>query len=186
MYDWQDQIVVGTVLGGASLVKPPKGSNCYLSMRGKEANWLLHKMKQLPKYFDSDPSKLHAYGNSNRCNSKCSPKLTDLHNVLYSGNKRTISMEVLDPLRDIGLAIWFIDGGGKTGRNKKNAYFNTTKYGEEGTTIVHKYFNLCGLDCTINKNGKDRWRILFDVESTERLFKTIAHHFPPFMWNRLE
>ena len=185
MYDWQDQIVVGTVLGGASLVKPPKGNNCYLSMRGKEDKWLMHKMLQLPKYFDPE-QKLCTYGTSFRCNSKCSPKLTALRSVLYSGNKRTISLEVLEPLKDIGLAVWFIDGGSKTGRNRKNAYFNTTKYGEAGTHIIHQYFSLCCLDCTINKNGKDRWRILFDVYSTERLFKTIANHFPTFMWNRLE
>lgn len=166
-------------------MNPPKGNNCYLSMRDQNEKWLLYKMLQLTRYFDPD-SKIHAYGNSNRCNSKCSLKLTELYNVFYNDNDRTISMEALDPLRDVGLAIWFIDGGGKTGRNKKNAYFNTTKYTESGTLIINEYFKLCGFDCAINKNGKDRWRVLFDVESTEKLFKIIAHIFPPFMWNRLE
>jgi len=183
MFDWQDQIVVGTVLGGASLVKPPKGTNCYLSMRSKNEKWLLFKMTHLTRYFKNPV--VHKYGNSYRCNSSCSPKLTELKTMLYSGNGRTVSLEILDPLRDIGLAIWYLDGGGKTGRGKKNVYINTTKFGKAGTEIVMNYFQLLFLSCAINRNGEKRWRVLLDVEATNKFLKIVTHHFPSFMYHKI-
>lgn len=93
-------------------------------------------------------------------------------------------MDVLDGLRDIAIAIWFLDGGSKTGRNRKNAYINTTKFGENGTNIILEYFNSMDIFCNINKDGK-RFKILFTVEGTVKLFKIIAHQFPVFMHDRI-
>lgn len=182
LYDFQHQVLIGTVLGGSSLVKPPKGKNYYLSMRGKNEQWLKYKMAEMPDFFRS--ATIHKYGNTFRCNSSCSNVLTEIKDVLYNGVDRKVSMEVLDSLRDIALAIWFLDGGSKTGRGKKNAYINTTKFGEDGTNIVMRYFNEIGMDCNINRDGK-RLKVLFGVEATIDLFKTIAHRFPNFMMDRL-
>jgi hypothetical protein len=183
MFSWQDQILIGTVLGGSSLVKPPKGKNCYLSMRDKNDIWLQYKMEAMSNYF-KDP-KLHNYGFSYRCNSSCCSKLTDLRNVLYKDGKRSISIEVLDPLQAVGLAIWYLDGGGKTGRGKKNAYLSTTKFGKNGSEVIREYFGFCGLNSKVNISGKDRWRVLFDVKSTQKFFQITAEHFPKFMWHRI-
>ena len=182
LYDFQHQVLIGTVLGGSSLVKPPKGKNYYLSMRGKNEQWLKYKMAVMPTFFKS--GSIHKYGNTFRCNSSCSPVLTEIKDVLYDENSRKISMEVLDSLRDIALAVWFLDGGSKTGRGKKNAYINTTKFGEDGTKLIMKYFTEIDMSCNINRDGK-RLKILFGVEATVALFSVIAHQFPPFMYNRL-
>jgi hypothetical protein len=110
--------------------------------------------------------------------------LTEIKDVLYDGNKRKISMNVLDSLRDIALAIWFLDGGSKTGRDRKNAYLNTTRFGEAGTKIVLNYFNSLGMTCNVNRDS-DRYKVLFTVEGTTRFLKVIAHMFPTFMYDRL-
>ena len=182
LYDFQHQILIGTVLGGSSLVKPPKGKNYYLSMRGKNEQWLKYKMAEMPDFFKTGI--VHKYGNTFRCNSSCSPVLTEIKDVLYEGSKRKVTMDVLDSLRDIALAMWFLDGGSKTGRNKKNAYINTTKFGEAGTKIVMQYFNEIEMPCNINRDGK-RLKVLFTVDATDSLFKVIAHQFPPLMYKRL-
>lgn len=181
-YDFQHQILIGTILGGSSLVKPPKGKNFYLSMRGKNEQWLRYKMAEMPDYFKS--VSIHRYGNTFRCNSSCSPTLTEIKDVLYNGNKRQVTMNVLDSLKDIALSVWFLDGGSKTGRGKKNAYINTTKFGDAGTKIVMQYFREIGMPCNVNRDGK-RLKVLFGVDGTKELFKTIAHQFPPFMYDRL-
>ena len=93
-------------------------------------------------------------------------------------------MNVLDSLMDIALAIWFLDGGSKTGRNRKNAYINTTKFGEEGTKVIHRYFNELDMACNVNTDGK-RKKVVFTVDGTEKFFKVIAHRFPAFMYDRL-
>lgn len=182
LYDFQHQILIGTILGGSSLVKPPKGKNYYLSMRGKNENWLKYKMEEMPDYFSN--VSLHKYANTFRCNSTCSPVLTEIKDVLYESNKRKISMPVLDSLKDIALAVWYLDGGSKTGRGRKNAYINTTKFGEEGTKTIIQYFNEVDIPCNVNRDGK-RIKVLFGVESTNTFFKIIAHHCPIYMEDRL-
>lgn len=183
MFDWQEQIIIGTVLGGSSLTKPPKGKNYYLSMRSKEELWLRFKMEHLYSYYKEYD--LHNYNGTFRANTSCLPKLTMLKNRLYDNNGRNIKNDILDLLMDIGIAIWYLDGGGRTGRGKKNAYLNVTKFGDDGAKIVMDYFDSLDMFCSINKS-KTRIRILFTVKGTERLFKLIAPLFPVFMYYRLE
>ena len=184
MFDWQEQIVIGTVLGGSSLTKPPKGKNYYLSMRGKDERWLRYKLSELNRYY-TDPNALQNYNGTFRANTPCLPKLTTLHKRLYDEDGRDLKEEVLDLLMDIGIAIWYLDGGGRTGRGKKNAYLNATKFGENGAKIVVDFFSSLDMPCSINKS-KARIRVLFTVKGTEELFKLIAHRFPVFMYYRLE
>jgi len=182
MFDYQKQILIGTILGGSSLVKPPKGVNYYLSMRSQNSMWLEYKMAELEDYF-TNPT-LRKYGNTFRCNSSCHEGLTEVRNMLYDDDGRKIRMEILDQLMDIGIAIWYLDSGSKTGRNKKNAYINTTKFGVEGTEIVRQYFCEVGMECRVNHDG-DRLKVLFTVEGTLNLLKITAHKFPTFMFYRV-
>ena len=182
LYTFEHQVLIGTVLGGSSLIKPPRGKNYYLSMRNKNETWLQYKMQEMHTYFKTPA--LNFYSGTHRCNSSCDESLTKLRECLYEGNKRTIKMEVLDSLKDTALAIWFLDGGSKTGRGRKNAYLNTTKFGETGTKIVLQYFNEIGMSCNINRDA-NRLKILFTVKGTTVFLKTIAHRFPVFMHGRL-
>lgn len=161
---------------------PPKGKNYYLSMRNKNSDWLKYKMQLMPNYFPTQT--LHQYGITYRCNSRCCPELTELHQIMYHDGGRVINMEILDSLKDIALAIWYLDGGSRTGRDKKNAYINTTKFGPKGTELICRFFNEVDLECNINHDG-ERLKVLFSVQGTRSLFHVIAHHFPKFMEDRL-
>lgn len=181
-YNFQQQVLIGTVLGGSSLVKPPKGKNYYLSMRGNNKRWLMYKVAEMPTLFRKP--KMYCYDKTYRVNSSCSKLATEMHDILYKDRKRHISMSVLDCLRDIGIAIWFLDGGNKSGRNRKNAYINTTRFGEQGTNTIIQYFQEVGIPCNLNHDGK-RLKVLFTVQGTQFLFKVIAHKFPEFMYFKL-
>jgi hypothetical protein len=178
----QNQVLIGTVLGGSSLLKPPKGVNYYLSMRSQNINWLAYKMAEMPDYFSE--CNANWYTNTYRCNSRCCEGLTSCYNEMYSGNNRRITMDLLNRLRDVGLAIWYLDSGSKTGRGRKNAYINTTKFGEDGTKIVHQYFNEVDMPCNVNRDG-DRLKVLFTVGGTEALISVIGHCVPEFMLSRI-
>lgn len=180
-FSFQNQILIGTILGGASLIKPPKGRNYYLSMRGKDEQWLKYKMEEMPQYYPA--SEMHLYGSTYRCNSCCLESLTDMYKLLYRDNKRFVTMGLLDQLMDIGIAVWYLDGGGKTGRNRKNAYFNVTKLGVN-SNIAERYFNEVGMPCKINQDG-DRLKLVFTVNGTEILFNTIEHRVPDWLTNYL-
>lgn len=178
----QDQVLIGTVLGGSSLVKPPKGVNYYLSMRSQNEKWLMYKIEEMPLYFgDCVP---RWYTNTFRANSRCCEDLTSCYNAMYEGSKRKVTMDLLNGIRDMALAIWYLDSGSKTGRDRKNAYINTTKFGEEGTKVVWQFFNEVDMPCNISQDGNRR-RVLFTVDGTESLLATIAHRIPEFMLDRL-
>lgn len=182
MTNWQKQIVIGTVLGGSSLVRPKKGLNYYLSMAGNNPSWLHYKMQELGELYQSNS--IMQDGCTYRCASSCTESLTEVYSELFLEGQRNVTLETLSPLRDIALAMWFLDGGGKTGRNKKNAYLNTTKIGEKGTKVVYDYFKDLNWDCSTHESGGRR-RVIFSVLGTELLLKTISHRFPDFMYHRL-
>ena len=179
----QEQIIIGTVLGGSSLLKPPKGLNYYLAMRSCNELWLRYKIEELEGIFTSG---LYRSGNTYRCYSLCLPQITAIQGIMFKNKKRVISMKLLDHLRlrDTSLAIWYLEAGGKTGRGRKNAYLSTTIYGEEGSLAISEYFNAIDCDNTVNKN-KNRRRIVFSVPGTERFFKVVANLFPTFMYCKL-
>lgn len=183
--DRQEQIVIGTVLGGSSLLVPPKGCNYYLAMRSRNNLWLEYKMAELPQIFPTP--RLYKSGNTYRCYSCCHNELTKLRAKMFPSKHRQMTLDLIDRLRlrDSCLAIWFLEAGGKTGRDRKNAYLNTTTYGVKGSKVICDYFNLVGCECAVNKN-KDRRRVVFSVGGTESLFKLTAHLFPTFMYHVLE
>lgn len=178
----QEQIVLGTVLGGSSLVRSPGGINYYLSMRDTNEAWLAYKMQCMNSIYKSNS--LFLNGSTFRCNSMCCDELSLLQKRLYIGKKRNVTPEILDPLRDIGLAVWYLDGGSKTGRDNKNAYLNTTKLGLDGTNVVLDYFRSLDIESTMGASHS-RLRILFTVEGTERFMKIVSPCFPEFMYHRL-
>lgn len=174
----QDQVLIGTVLGGSTLAKPPRGSNYYLSMRSSNKDWLLYKASEMSHYFKRVEAR--RYGATFRVNSCCCESLTSCHAMMYDGPRRKVTMGLLDRLRDVGIAVWYLDNGGRTGRGRKNAYLNTTAFGEEGTETACRYFNEVDMPCRVNRT-RGRLKVLFSVAGTEALFATIAFHFPPFM-----
>ena len=183
MTDIQEQIVIGAVLGGSSLYKQKKGKNYFLSMRSKDKIWLWYKIAELESYFSS--SKLVKQNSTFRCASTCDEDFTHLHKFLYDSNKRVVNEVILDKLNSTGLMTWWLEAGGWAGRGRRNAYLNTTLLGEEATELVQRYFEKCYIDCNVNKN-KNRRRILFSIEGTAKLWKTIAYRFPPFYIDRIE
>ena len=182
--DIQKQIIIGSILGGCSLSKQPKGKNYYLSMRSKDLLWLRYKMEELYNCFET--TEVSRQNVTYICNTQSSESFTEIYNVLYKDGKRHITTKLLDNLKDIGLAIWFIEGGGWGGRGRKNAYINTTLLSEGSSELIEDYFNsMSGIRCSINC-ARDRKKILFSVKGTEAILRIILPKFPPFMIQRME
>ena len=182
--DIQEQIIIGAVLGGCSLIKQPKGKNYYLSMRSSDCMWLKYKMAELYNCFQS--TEFSCQVKTYRCNTICLEELSYFYKLLYKDGKRYASSSILEKLRDIGLAIWFIETGGWAGRNRKNAYINTTLLGLESSYIVENYFNsLHGINCKLHI-GKNRMKVLFSVPSSEKLMKIILPKYPNYLIQKIE
>jgi hypothetical protein len=172
---WAQQVVIGTVLGGSSLVRSKSAKNCYLSMRGKNKNWLSFKAHEinLPA-----PHSFLDTGSTLRWHSICSPVLNEIREWFYRDNVKKINDFVLDKLRDIGLMTWFMDSGFI---KKKCAGFRVSHYSPDDVATINNYFKLLELNSSIVNNNK----IILDELSTIRLMKVIAPVTPEFMYPNL-
>ena len=178
--DWHKQLIIGTVLGGSSLVKPKKGRNCYLFMRSADKQWLNYKAQELDALASQRP--FTQEGNTVRWHSNCYPIFTEYYELFYKNNKKSVSMQVLDSLRDIGLSTWY----GDCGKLKKDiVILNTNKFGLEGTEVISQYFREAGIGETKIVKERKYIRLLFSSESTDRFLLTIANRIPDFMHSKL-
>lgn len=182
MTDIQQQVLIGSVLGGSSLIKQPKGKNYYLTMRSQDSLWLRYKIAELYNYFMS--AELSQYGKTYCCNTVCSSEFTLYREKLYKNNKRFASEKILDRINDLGLAIWFIEGGGWAGRDRKNAYINTTMLSSSSDVIWNYFKNILDFDCSLHVS-KNRQRLLFGVRSSQKLMSIILPKYPDFLIQRL-
>jgi hypothetical protein len=178
--DWHRQIIIGTVLGGSSLVKPNKGRNCYLFMRSADKNWLNYKAGELLSLSSQRP--FTQEGNTLRWHSNCYPIFTEYYNKFYGSGKKLVKMDILDALRDIGLAIWY----GDCGKFKKGkVVLNTNKFGEDGTQIISNYFREAGIGETSLTKERKYIRLSFSEEATDKFLLVLASRLPDFMHPKL-
>lgn len=169
-----EQIIRGTILGGSSIIKPPKGCNYYLSMRSKNAKWIEYKARELADLTSPAPFTLEK---TFRWHSMSYPIFGSLRNEFYSNQNRKLRLESLDPLQDIGLGVWYMD----CGRIKKNCVvMNTNIWGEHGTKVVIKYFKLLGYNPKTFKE-KESWRVSLDQESSKKFLVLVGRQFPEFV-----
>lgn len=178
---WQRQIILGTVLGGSSIVKPKGGRNSYLSMRGKDAYWLEYKSQELKNLASPTPFLIENENKYFRWHSLCYPEFNEFHTSFYADGKKHVSMNIMNELRDIGLATWFLDGGKL---EKNTIVFNTNVFREEGTNLIAQFFNEISIAAEPVIKGKS-FRVTIKEQSVEKFFKVISHRVPEFMLHNL-
>lgn len=179
--DWIEQIIIGTVLGGSSIIKPSKGNNCYLNMRSKNYNWILYKIKELQDY--GSRYEVNKKDNAFIWRSDTNELFTKIYSMLYDENKkRIVSIEILDSLRDIGLAIWFGDRGEIIDGQISLDISNLDRYGY----IIRQYFNEIGLSCVLVKNKNTITRIYFTEEATKKFLMIVGEKLPFFMVDKIK
>lgn len=171
----QKQIVLGALLGNGYICKGRR--NDYFCMRHsiRHLSWLQSKAAELEIFAGGRP--WYQYKTTITWRSKCDPVFNELRALCYPKGKKQISMDWLDPLRDIGIAVWYGDSGCLTGRNNKNACLRTQSFGLEGNKVIEQYFNEVSLPCSINKSRKS-YVIVFSVKATFKLVEMVGNCLP--------
>ena len=167
----QKFIIIGTILGGSSIIKPQKGKNCYMSMREKDLSWLKFKADQLKNLTSQSPLTIEK---TNRWHSVCYPLFNDFHKLFYRGKQRCLDVDQLNLLHDSSFAIWFGDSGKYI---KNNIILNTNIWGKSGTQKIKKYFESLEWKPEIFLERK-KYRIILDEPSSEE-FKDIVNPYLP-------
>lgn len=177
------QIILGTLLGNGYICKGRK--NAYFCMRHSKDHlpWLQSKAAELRDF--GSKTAWYNYKTTYTWRTTCDPLFTELRQMCYRDGKKTVTMEWLDVLRWLAIAVWYGDSGCLTGRNMKNACLRTQSFGYDGNKIIERYFNEVGIPCNMNKSRKS-WVIVFTVTGTEILMSNIvAPHLPRNRWFKI-
>ena len=169
----QKQIIHGTILGGSSIVLPKGGRNCYLSMRCKEPKWIEYKSQELKALTSQAPFTLEK---TNRWHSLCYTLFKEYRTLYYKRSKRYLTLDMLDPLQDVAIAIWFGDCG-RALHNK--IILNTHVWGLRGSKIINEYFQLLGYDSCLKKE-KDCHRVEINETSRSAFLRLVVPQLPAF------
>ena len=182
MDDNQRQIIAGAILGNGYICSGTK--NSYFCMRHsvKHLSWLQTKASELTHYGAATP--WYISGTTCTWRSVSHPVFTELRKFYYPNGKKEISMQWLDQLRDMAIAVWYGDSGTLIGRKMKNACLRTQSFGLEGNQIIERYFNEVNIPCNINKSRKS-YVIVFTVPGTETLIRMIAPWLPKNRYPKL-
>lgn len=167
----QKFLVVGTILGGSSIIKPKKGKNCYLSMRDKDISWLKFKSDQIKDLASQSPMTIEK---TNRWHSVCYPLFNEFYDMFYDKGKRRLRLDDLNLLHDSSMAIWFGDSGKCKG---KHVLLNTNIWGKEGTEMIVEYFKSLDWNSSVFLERKN-YRIKMDEDSSEDFLKLVSPYLP--------
>jgi len=165
----QRQIVIGTILGGSSIVET--GKNCYLSMRDKREQWIKFKASELSCLASDNP---FTSDTTNRWHSRAYPVFLEFRDMFYQGGKRHIVTETLELLTDVSFAIWFGDCGKYVG---DCIVLNTHVWGKAGSEAIVKYFRRFGWKASL-KMERNWHRVKLDASSSRKFMKIAGPHLP--------
>jgi len=173
---YQEQIVLGSLLGRGMIIFPPGNRECYLRLRQsrkEDINIIAYKATELknfsrPKAFLEDK---HSY-----CwNSISHKEWGILHNFCYKNGKKNITMDWLDRLTQVALAMYYLDVGKvKKGLIELNVSRCDTK------ELICTFFNEVDCFCKLEKN-----KIKFNKEGTDNLIKIIGQSMPSYLLYRI-
>lgn len=167
----QKFLIIGTILGGSSIIKPQKGKNCYMSMRDKDLSWLKFKAEQLKDLTSQSPMTIEK---TNRWHSVCYPLFNEYHEMFYKLKNRVLKIEHLNLLHDSSIAIWFGDAGKCKG---DQVVINTNIWGKKGTEIIVEYFKSLdwGSESFLERMN---YRVRLDVDSSKEFLKLVGPYLP--------
>jgi hypothetical protein len=161
-------IIIGTILGGSSIVRPKKGKNCYLSMRNKDLDWLKFKANELINLATKEPITSEK---TYRWHSICYPLFNEFESMFYKEKNRNLTVDVLNLLQDDSIAVWYKDCGSVV---KDCIILNTHIWGQDGTEKIMEYFDSLEWKGQIFTERKN-FRIKLDEKTSQEITKMYSN-----------
>ena len=174
------ELIVGSLLGDATLLKTTSGY-CFRVHHGLgQKTFVDWKHAELARFVRTAPS---VSGNGYHFRTVSHPKLAELREAFYTGNRKTVPIELLQSgLTDLGLAVWIMDDGAADGKQLR---INTQSFSiEEVENLAGLIRAKFGIVMTINKD-KGRPRLRCSAASMNSLTALIEPYVLPEMLYKL-
>lgn len=109
----QEQVLIGTLLGDASLSPGRYKASFRVSHCGKDLGYIFWKYEQLKgmEPFHLKPYRVRTRRSMFLLRSRGCPTFTKLLRLFYPEGKKVAPIEVLEGLDPLGLAVWYMDDG---------------------------------------------------------------------------
>lgn len=166
----ESQIITGTLLGTSSIVFPEKSKNPHLLMRSpkKDPIWIRCKAFELKKL--SRPKSFIEDKYYYRWNSSSTELLKNHYNIFYKKGNKYISFKLLESLKPLSIACWFLDKG-FINEYECGLKLNTSKKSLEN---ILNFFKL--LEIPLFK--KQNYYIFKEKKNVNSFFNIIKNHIP--------
>ena len=188
--DYQRSVVVGSLLGDASLTANWSKTNFSFQIAHsiKQKDYIAWKYEVLRNWFLSPP-RYYARNQSLTIKTVSHPEITQLAKLFYPEGKKVLPDNISDIIRDpISLSTWFMDDGNIIKRNGKTYgyYLNTQSFSKEENNSISQALNkVHGIENLLEKNhGRYRIRIM-KKESRSKFQDIIGKYMLPAMRYKL-
>ena len=155
--EYQQAIIVGTILGDACLHDNWSKTNCRLQIRHSLAQkeYVMWKYEALKPLVLTEPQH---YGRTNSVwfRTRSHPELTKLHKIFYRDGKKIIPKNIEGFLSNpLTMSVWFMDDGNarKVHGNVRGYNLNTQSFTREEHEVLQDALqNVWDIRASINKN----------------------------------
>lgn len=184
--DEEHDIIIGTILGDASIRQREKNSCLRFSHSIKQRKYCSWKMEKLNKFNISEFREVKrkikgGFINAIDFSTKTHPVFNYYRNLFYKRGRKIVTKELLDQLNSRSLAIWVCDDGSYS---TKQGYIIlcTYSFNLEEHKLMKKFFKeRFGLDPTIGFRDGKYYYLRFKQEDSRKLIKIIMEFTPKCM-----
>lgn len=188
----QKEMIVGSSLGDASIVLSGRRINPYFKVSHceKQKDYLLWKKEILGNLVNKVNRLVDKRGNSTMydIHTLSHVGLIEFRNLFYNNNIKVIKEEIEKHLTPFGLAVWFMDDGGKSGRGN-NYRLSTDSFSWEDNfklkNILERNFNLNAKVFGYQKHNDDFYYLFFDKHNAIKMTKIIKPYIVDCMKYKL-
>jgi len=173
----EKQVILGTLLGNSSIIKPKKSKNPHFQMResiSKKGLWIRCKAHELQRF--SRPKSFVQDKDSYRWNSISCPCWNEYYELCYKDGEKNITETWLDQLQDYGIACWFMDKGEL---HKNMASIRVSRLTKESVDAIKNYFEILNIQAEIKKFGGSKI-IAFKETNLLKFMKIFSHRLPVY------
>jgi len=185
-----EQIIIGTLLGDGHITKTNQLSFTHTI---KHQEYALYKASFLSKTTRTVSKEKQCVLTKDSVSkptityrTECTREFEDLRNKLYIDGKKTIPLDFLNKLEDLGLAIWFMDDGSlhyEHSKTKTPLYrLHTEGFCEFSMQNIIEFFNKRGYFPKQYKRENCNGSVLyFNKHDSDKIGKIIAEYAPQCM-----
>jgi len=175
----QKELIIGSILGDAYLVKTTRGFAFRESHSIKQKTYVDWKYRQLEGFTNSPPA-THKYCYYFRTISH--PFFSELREIFYVGRCKIIPPQLEDWLTPLVLSVWIMDDGSRDGNQLR---INTQSFSYEEHELLICFLKAkLGITATINRD-KDRFRLRVCAASMPRVRQIVAPYIISSMQYKL-